>query len=63
MAKRGMDAMMAECMKPHSLLHTLMGVGLGLVLVALMPTLAASAMMLGILLVAAAVVGEFMYNK
>lgn len=57
------DKMMKECMKPHALLHSLAGVGLGLVLVGLMPSLAASAMMLGLVLVVVGIAGEFLFLK
>lgn len=55
-----MDGMMKECVKPHALLHTLTGAGLGMVLLGLMPGLTGNAMMLGVLLVVAGMVGEFM---
>lgn len=58
-----MDKMMKECTKPHPLLHTLSGVGLGLVLVALVPGLVANALMLGIVLVVVGVAAEFMMKK
>lgn len=45
-----------RCFTPHALLHNLMGLGIGLILVALMPTLVANALMLGILAVVAAMV-------
>lgn len=58
-----MDKKMKECMKPHALAHSVMGVGLGLVLVVLVPSLVANALMLGIILVVAAIVFDMMVNK
>ncbi len=55
-----MDKMMKECMKPHALMHTLTGVGLGVLLVGLVPTLGANAVMFGGLLVVAGIVGDMM---
>ena len=54
---------MEECLKPHALVHVVTGIGLGLVIVALVPSLAANALMLGVGLVVVAVVGEFVVNK
>ena len=54
---------MEECMKPHALLHILTGVGLGLVLISLVPGLVSNALMLGVVLVVVAFVGEFAVNK
>lgn len=54
---------MKECMKPHSLLHSLAGIGLGLFLVGLIPSLAYNAFFLGIVLIIAGVGGEFMMKK
>lgn len=58
-----MDAMLKECMKPHALLHTVVGVGLGLLLVSYFSALLDNALMLGLLLVVAGVAGEFVWNK
>lgn len=52
-----------ECLKPHPLLHTLSGVGLGLVIVALLPALGPSALTLGVVLVVAGLLGEFLFLK
>ncbi|MBI2327950.1 hypothetical protein HYU92_06560 [Candidatus Curtissbacteria bacterium] len=54
---------MKECLKPHPLLHSLSGVGLGLLLAGLVPSLAASGVLLGIILIVAGVGGEFMMKK
>ena len=58
-----MDKMMKECMKTHPLLHTLGGVGLGLVLVALVPALVAKAFVLGIILIVVQFAAEYMNMK
>ncbi len=58
-----MDKKFKECMKPHALVHSLAGIGFGLILVSFIPALVANALMLGVLVVAAAVVGDFMVNK
>ncbi len=34
-----MDKKMKECFKPHALMHSLVGLGLGIVLVSLVPSL------------------------
>jgi len=54
---------MKECMKPHPLLHSLMGIGLGLVLVSLVPSLVANALTFGVILVIVAFVAEMMMGK
>ncbi len=50
-------------MKPHALMHSLAGLGVGLILVSLIPALVANAMMLGLVVLVVAVVGDFMVNK
>ena len=54
---------MKECMKPHPLLHSLMGIGLGLVLVSLFPTLVSNALTWGVVLIVVAFVLEMMMGK
>ena len=58
-----MEKMMKECMKPHPLLHSLAGIGLGMIILSLVPTLTANAMMIGIVLVILGIGGEFMMKK
>lgn len=55
--------MFKECMKTHPLLHSLMGIGLGLVLVSLFPTLVTNALTIGIVLIIVAFVLEMMMGK
>ena len=58
-----MNMDMKECMKPHALLHSLTGIGLGLILVALMPSLVGNALMLGVVVVVVGIVGDMMVKK
>ncbi|MBI2034239.1 MAG: hypothetical protein HYT11_00730 [Candidatus Levybacteria bacterium] len=58
-----MESMMKECMKPHPLLHTLSGVGLGLLIVAFFGISKDTAMILGVILLVAGVLGEFLTKK
>ncbi len=58
-----MDKKMKECMKPHALMHSLAGLGVGLILVSLIPALVANALMLGLVVLVVAIVGDFMVNK
>ena len=58
-----MDKKIKACMKPHALAHSVAGLGVGLILVALVPSIAAMALKLGIIVIAAAVVFDFMVNK
>ena len=51
-----MDAKMKECFKPHVLMHSLLGLGLGLIVASLMPTLAV--WWYGLVLIVVAVVIE-----
>lgn len=53
-----MEAKMKECFKPHALMHSLMGLGLGLVLVSLVPSFAN--LWLGVGLVVVAMVLDYM---
>lgn len=50
-------------MKPHFLVHNLAGIGIGLILVSFIPVLVDNALMLGLVVFVAAVVGDFMVNK
>jgi hypothetical protein len=55
-----MDQKMKECLKPHVLLHTVMGVGVGLVLAGLVPAVYGMAVTVGVVLVLVGLVGEFL---
>ncbi|OGD99433.1 hypothetical protein A3H87_03895 [Candidatus Curtissbacteria bacterium RIFCSPLOWO2_02_FULL_42_37] len=52
-----------ECTKPHPLLHSVAGIGLGLLLVGLVPDLVAKAVVLGIILLVVGVGGELVIKK
>ena len=54
---------MKECFTPHALVHSLAGLGVGLVLVGLMPNLAMSGVMYGIIVVVVAIVLDFMVQS
>lgn len=58
-----MDKMMKECMQPHQLLHLLTGAGLGMVILALVPSLVSNALMVGVALVVVGVGAEFVVLK
>ena len=58
-----MDKKFKECMKPHPLAHLVSGAGVMLILVALVPALAANALILGVVILAAGVAYDFMVNK
>ena len=53
-----MQDMMKRCMEPHALLHSVSGVGVGLLLAAWNPTYATY--MIGAVVLVLSVVGEFM---
>lgn len=54
---------MKDCLKPHPLLHSAAGIGLGLFLAGFVPGLAASGVLLGIILIVVGVGGEYMVKK
>ncbi len=58
-----MEKMMKECMKPHPLLHTVSGIGLGMLLTSWLGISGESLLWWGLGLVAVGVVGEFMVLK
>lgn len=53
-----MDKKIQECFKPHALMHSLMGLGLGIILVSLVPQL--SNLWIGLGLVVVAIVLDMM---
>ncbi len=57
-----MNAMMKECMKPHSLVHWVSGAGIACLILYLIPSLTTNLLMLGIVLLVAAFVLEFFVN-
>ncbi|KKS04019.1 MAG: hypothetical protein UU56_C0011G0013 [Candidatus Curtissbacteria bacterium GW2011_GWA2_41_24] len=59
-----MAAKFKECTKPHSLMHSLTGLGLGLLLVGLFAALGGqTGVVLGIILIVIGVLGDFAVNK
>lgn len=58
-----MDEIMKEWTKPQVLLNGLSGLGLGLLLAALVPGLAYNGVLLGIILIAAGIGGAYMMKK
>lgn len=54
---------MAECFKKHPMLHMVSGVGLGLLLVGLVPTLAVNAVMLGLIVFVVGIGAEFVLGQ
>ena len=53
-----MNAKMQECFKPHAVMHSLFGLGLGILIVALIPEL--SLAWLGFVLIVIALVADYM---
>ncbi len=53
-----MNKKMAECFTPHAMMHSLFGLGLGFLLVALFPALASA--WLGIIVMALAIVVDYL---
>lgn len=58
-----MEKMMKECMKPHPLLHTVSGVGLGVLLTNWFGLVGNTGMWLGLILLVVGVAGEFVFLK
>ncbi len=53
-----------ECLKPHALVHNLVGIGIGLVLAGLIPGLTGgTGVTVGVVLVVLGVIGEFAFNR
>ncbi len=58
-----MEKMMKECMKPHALLHTVTGAGLGILLANWLSLTGDTGMWWGVGLLVAGVGGEFVFMK
>lgn len=52
-----------ECLNTHSILHSTFGLGLGFLLVALIPSLSSSALLLGVLFMLLGFGGELVGKK
>lgn len=57
------DEIIKDCTKPHVLLHSLSGLGLGILLSALIPGIAYNGFVLGLILIVAGVGGEYVIYK
>ncbi len=61
MAKQSkMDQKMKECFSTHSMIHSLSGLGIGLILVGLIPVLGQYALVLGIVALVFSVIWDYM---
>ena len=58
-----MEAMMKACTKPHAIAHMVSGAGLGILIVGLIPSLAANAATIGVIVLIAGVVYDFAAKK
>lgn len=58
-----MDAKMKACLTPHAMTHSLAGVGIGLLLAGLVSGLATQGVLLGIIVLVAAIAIDFVVNK
>lgn len=59
-----MDKKFKECMKPHYIAHSLSGLGIGFILVGLLPGLSGStAFILGLIALVIGVVYDYSVNK
>ena len=61
--KMNMEAMMKECMKPHALAHGVSGFGVAMLLVALVPSLAMYALVVGLVALVGGIVWDMMAQK
>lgn len=57
-----MNAMVKECMKPHSLVHMISGAAIAFLLLYFVPSLNANLLVLGIVLFVVAFILEFFVN-
>lgn len=58
-----MDKKFKECMKPHALMHSLTGFGVGLIVAAAIPAIGAQGVILGLIALVAGIVGDYAVNK
>lgn len=56
------DKMMKECLTPHAMVHSLTGLGVGLLLVGFLPVVATNAVLLGVAAVVIGVLADFAVN-
>lgn len=58
-----LDKKFKECMKPHMLAHSVSGLGVGFILIALVPSLASMALVIGIIALIGGVAWDMSVNK
>ena len=58
-----MDKKFKECMKPHYIAHSISGLGIGLILVGVMPSIAGAALVLGIIALVVGIIYDYSVNK
>ena len=58
-----MDALIKACTKPHAIAHLVTGAGIGILVLALVPSLVANALVIGIIVVVVGMVYDLMVNK
>ncbi len=59
-----MDKKFKECMKPHYIAHSISGLGVGLILVGVVPAISGgTALVLGIVALVAGVIYDYSVNK
>lgn len=58
-----MDKKFKECTKPHMLAHSVSGLGLGFILIALVPSLVPTALVIGIIALIGGVAWDMSVNK
>ena len=57
------NARLKSCTTPHAMSHSLLGLGLGLILVGLFSGLVTNALMLGVIVAVVAAAWDFVVNK
>lgn len=58
-----MNKMMKECMKPHMMVHSITGLAVGLIILGLIPSLAANALMLGVIILIVGIIADMMVQN
>lgn len=58
-----MDKKFKECMKPHYIAHSISGLGVGLILIGIIPSLAGAALILGIIALVIGIAYDYSVNK
>lgn len=58
-----MDKKLKECTKPHSLAHSLTGLGVGLILVSYVPALMDKSLIVGVAAVVVGIIWDYSVNK